>query len=402
VILGRARPRPLAVNAAAASLAVAVALAACTGGDPAARQPSTAGAPPSSGAAPRVPSAPTPAPAVAGAPAALTSLVERLYSGAELGRSATAATRKALDGRRPGGAAIPTGAEAKVGSWFGTPVAVVTAGEDVTLAVGPTWRLVGGWWPSLGVAAAVTGGGPRWLLAVGSDARRGQPLERSRADTLQVIGVDGKGGGGVMGIARDLWVPLSTGGKGKINSAMPVGGPEGQLATVRAATGLPIEGYAVIGFAGFIQLVDDQGGLKIVVPQTVDASHAHLVIKKGAQTLSGKEALAYARERKTLPDGDLGRSRHQGEVLLAAAVQAKLAGPGAIPAALTSFSKVGASDLTAEDMLTFAAALHRVNPTKVGRDVAGGPFGWAGSQSIVVLGDQARRLFASFDDGNLS
>ena len=46
------------------------------------------------------------------------------------------------------------------------------------------------------------------MLAIGSDARPGQPLERTRADVLQVIGIDGSGGGGVMGLARDLWVPL--------------------------------------------------------------------------------------------------------------------------------------------------------------------------------------------------
>ena len=144
------------------------------------------------------------------------------------------------------------------------------------------------------------------------------------------------------------------------------------------------------------------GGIPILVPETVNASHARLVIEKGPQVLSGKEALAYARERKTLPDGDFGRSRHQGQLLVAAAIKAKLAGPIAVPGALTSFSTVGQSDLSAEEMLTFAAGLYRVNPTQVGRGVAAGPFGWAGSQSIVVLGDQARRLFASFADGNLS
>ncbi|GAA6524850.1 hypothetical protein IDVR_06450 [Intrasporangium sp. DVR] len=348
---------------------------------------------------------------MAGAPAQLQALIERLYSGSDLGKAANADTTKALTGRTSrgsggsggsGGSDVPPGAEAALGSWFGTPIAVVTAGKDVSLAVGPTWKLVGGWWPSLGVDEAVVGGGPRWVLAVGSDARRGQNLERSRADTLQVIGTDGAGGGGVMGIARDLWVTLSTGGKGKINSAMSLGGPEAQLRTVRTATGLPIEGYAVIGFDGFIQLVDHQGGIRIVVPETVDASHAHIVIKKGPQTLSGKQALAYARERKTLRDGDFGRSRHQGQLLLAAAVQARLAGPEAVPGALISFSDVGVSDLSAEQMLTFAAGLYRLNPTKVGRDVAAGPFGWAGAQSIVVLGEQARRLFASFEDGNLS
>ena len=240
------------------------------------------------------------------------------------------------------------------------------------------------------------------MLAIGSDARKGQPLDRTRADVLQVIGVDGKGGGGVMGMARDLWVPLSTGGKGKINSAMVFGGPQAQVATVKAVTGLPLEGYVVLGFSGFKKIVDDQGGLPIVIPETVVASHAkNLVIKAGPQTLSGAEALAYARERKTLPDGDFGRSRHQGEVILAAAVKAKLAGPAAIPGALTSFSAVGKSNLSAEQILTFTAGLHTLSPLQVGRGVAKGSFGTAAGQSIVVLGAEARRLFASFRDGNL-
>jgi anionic cell wall polymer biosynthesis LytR-Cps2A-Psr (LCP) family protein len=172
---------------------------------------------------------------------------------------------------------------------------------------------------------------------------------------------------------------------------------------VKNVTGLPIEGYVVLGFTGFKQVVDEQGGIPIVIPKTVVASHARdMVIKAGPQTLTGAQALAYARERKTLPDGDFGRSRHQGEVILAAAIKAKLAGPIAIPAALTSFSKVGRSNLTAEQILTFTAGLHRLNPLAVGRGVAKGAFGWAGQQSIVILGGQARSLFSEFRDGNLS
>ena len=395
-MLGPARHRRVATLTA--SVATVALLASCTGdseppatGNRVGTTTTTAGTPPATAGSP-----------VEGAPADLASLLERLYGGADLGDAANAETAKSLNGRTAPGSSVPTGAKAAVGSWFDTPIAVVTAGDDVTLAVGPTWQVVGGWWPSLGVKAPALGGGPRWVLALGSDARKGQNLVRSRADTLQVVGLDGEGGGGVMGMARDLWVPLSTGGKGKINSAMALGGPTAQLDTVRKATGLPIEGYAVIGFEGFKQLIDDQGGIPIVVPETVNASHARLVIEKGPQVLSGKEALAYARERKTLPDGDFGRSRHQGQLLVAAAIKAKLAGPIAVPGALTSFSTVGQSDLSAEEMLTFAAGLYRVNPTQVGRGVAAGPFGWAGSQSIVVLGDQARRLFASFADGNLS
>lgn len=396
----RPHDRPHRALAGIAALCIAsTVIAGCTS------EP-TAGAPAATTSTPTAqPSQTATAPSagtVEGAPPALSDVVERLYSGDDLGPAANRSTTQALAGRTAPTSTIPDGASAALGTWSDTPIAVVSAGDDVTLAVGPKWRVVGGWWPSIGLDAPVLGDGPRWVLALGSDARRGQELTRARADTLQVIGLDGKGGGGIVGLPRDLWVTLSTGGKGKINSAMSSGGPKAQLDTVRRATGLPIEGYAVIGFDGFTQLVDDLGGLPIVIPETVNLSHARITITKGPHRLTGRQALAYARERKSLPDGDFGRSRHQGQLILAAAVQAKLAGPPAFTDALTSFSKTGRSDLSAEEILTFVAGLYQLNPTKVGRGVASGPIGTAGSQSIVVLGDQARRLFAEFKDGNLS
>ena len=396
--------RRTSTRVAVVAAATVALLASCTSsptGSPASGSASTPGSTAASGSG-GTSSAPAPGDGIAGAPAPLAALVRRVYAGGDLGAAASPTATSDLAARKA--TALPAGATASVGSWMGTPVAVVTAGDDVTLAVGPTWKVVGGWWPSLGVDRPSLGPkGPRWVLAIGSDARPGQPLERTRADVLQVIGQDGSGGGGVMGMARDLWVPLTTGGKGKINSAMVFGGPSAQVATVRRVTGLPVQGYVVIGFTGFTKVVDEQGGIPIVIPKTVVASHArNMVIKAGPQTLTGKEALAYARERHTLPDGDFGRSRHQGEVILAAAIKAKLAGPIAIPKALTSFSKVGRSNLDAEQILTFTAGLHTLNPLKVGRGVAKGAFGWAGQQSIVVLGAEARRLFAQFRDGNLA
>jgi LCP family protein required for cell wall assembly len=387
--------RPLArLAAGAAALAL---LTACTSGAPTA--PTTSSAAPTRSAV-----ATTPATSqIQGAPAELGALIERLYGGADLGDGASRAAAGALKGR--GKATGPVTGKATLGKWQGQQVAVVVVNDDVTLAVaekGDAWRVVGGWWPSLDVARPSLGDGPRWVLALGSDARRGQLLDRSRADTIQVVGTDGAGGGGVMGMARDLWVPLSTGGKGKLNSAMVLGGPSAQLKTVRAVTGLPIEGYVVIDFTGFKKVIDEQGGIPIVIPKRINLSHAKMVLEKGPQVLSGAQALAYARERKTLPDGDFGRSRHQGEILLAAAIKARLAGPGAIPGAMTSVDRNAKTDLDATAMLTYLARFYRIDPTKVGRGVAQGSFGWAGSQSIVVLGRQAKDLFTQFKDGNLS
>ena len=357
--------------ASLAVVALLVPLAACSGdAEPAAPAATTA-----TSAAP----SPTPTPdvVVTGADAKLTAVVEKLYAG------------------RTGIAA-----KATTGTWKSEKVAVVTAGDDVTLAVGPQWKVVGGWWPSLGKATPQLGKGPRFVLLVGSDARPDQKLKGTRADTLQVLGIDGKGGGGVMGIARDVWAPMPGGGKAKINAAYALGGGAGQVRSVRAVTGLPVSGFVATGFKGFTAIVNESGGIPITVPKTV--SMGKTIIEAGKRVLSGKEALAYARERKSLPDGDFGRSRHQGDLLLAAAVKARLAGVGIVPGQMTIVSRNAESDLSAAEALTFAAAFYRLNPLKVGHTVAKGSIGTsADGQSIVLIDAAARQAFASFRDGRL-
>lgn len=320
----------------------------------------------------------TPDVVVRGADASLATLVRKLYAG-KTGVEATATT----------------------GTWKTEQVAVVTAGDDVTLAVGPRWKVVGGWWPSLGKATPQLGRGPRFLLVVGTDARRSEPLAGSRGDTLQVIGVDGKGGGGVMGIPRDTWAPLPGGGSGKINAAFAYGGGAGQVASVRKVTGLPVEGYVATGFKGFTAIVDQSGGVPMEIAKKIVFLHK-LTIPSGKQSLSGKQALAYARERKSLANGDFGRSAHQGEILLAAAVAARLSGVWAIPKEMSVVSRNAVTDLSAADALTFVASFYRLDPRRVGHEVAVGSIGTsADGQSIVKVSSSARSLFARFRDGRL-
>jgi LCP family protein required for cell wall assembly len=363
------RTRPVALVLASATLLVA-----CT----AAPEPdasSSGSASPSTSASPS-PSA-TPDVVVRGADAPLAALVRKVYAGKK-GVKATAT----------------------MGTWKSEKVAVVTAGDDVTLAVGPDWKVVGGWWPSLGKGADL-GKGPRFVLVVGSDARPDEPLKGSRGDTLQVLGIDGKGGGGVMGIPRDTWVTMPGGGSAKINAAFSYGGGAGQLASVRKLTGLPVEGYVATGFKGFKAIVNQSGGLQMEIAKKIVFLHS-LTIPSGKQSLSGKEALAYARERKSLPNGDFGRSAHQGDMLLAAAVAARLSGVGAIPKEMTVVSRNAVTDLSAEDALTFVASFYRLDPRKVGRDVAVGSIGTSSDgQSIVKVNSSARAVFARFRDGRL-
>ena len=121
-----------------------------------------------------------------------------------------------------------------MGSWQGTPIAVVAHEGDVTLLVKDTaWTVVGGWWPSLKTAAVPVA--TTRILAVGSDARPNQTPEKCRADALHIIGVDAKGVGGMVGMPRDAYVPLSTGGSDKVNAALVYGGANGIVRTIEQA-----------------------------------------------------------------------------------------------------------------------------------------------------------------------
>jgi polyisoprenyl-teichoic acid--peptidoglycan teichoic acid transferase len=339
-----------------------------------------------------------------GIPADLAAIIKPLYLGGQVASSPSAA--KVLGGRKPVKVAghPPVVASGALGTWKGVPIAVVTSGKDVTLAVkAPSWRVVGGWWPSLGVSAPSLGGSPRRVLLIGSDARPGERVDGSRGDSLHIVGFDGHGGGGVLGIPRDSYVPLATGGQGKINSALMFGGPKAQLGTVASVSGVPLEGYLLTGFDGFQRLIAGLGGLPVNVPVAVKDSFSGANLRAGANKLNGGQALAYGRARHGVDGGDFGRSANQGRMIMAAAGFAKLVGPAKLPGILAKAAPGIGTSMSAEQVLTFAAAALVTDPKKVNNRVVIGGFGWTSDgQSIVRLDANARRMFADIRDGNLS
>lgn len=391
----------VSTRAVGASLVAALVVAGCSGDIQEAPGRTTARPAPPPDRAIATTSAPTsvapdgPEVTVDGVPEPVRELVTQLYRGEQPPAADDVAAALA-------GAEVPDGpveVSGVTGTWDGTPYAVLTAGDDLTLAVGPDdrWRVVGGVWPSLGVAEPALGG-PRHVLLIGSDAReqQGQRVDRLRADSLQVVGVDGTGGGGVLGIARDAWVPMPKGGYAKINQAMVQAGPEGQLETVARVTGLPLEGYVLVGFEGFKAFVDEWGGVRIDAPRAFDT------FKEGEQRLTGYWLLRWARHRKTLPGGDFDRSFHQGLVLAAMGLKVRADGPLGLPEVLDLVQQHMQTDLDAEAVITLAAWAYLADPGRFGHEVAKGSFDWsADGQSIVRLDDAARASFEDFADGNL-
>ncbi|WP_195909075.1 LCP family protein [Microlunatus sp. Gsoil 973] len=321
----------------------------------------------------------------------LAELATALYSGNDV--RTTAATAILEQRRRPNtDEVVVTGS---AGRWRGTPVGVLAHGDDLTFAVQRRegWTVVAGRWPSLGLHA-LSAGDRQFALIIGSDARekQGESITRSRGDTLHVCGVDGRGGAAIVGIPRDSWIDGE-----KINAAMVFGGPAGQTAAVAKLTGLPVDHYVVTGFLGFQRLVRAIGGVTVDSPGIPGRG-----IPKGVVRLKPEKALQFARERHMLPNGDFGRSANQQRLLAGLVLAMKTLGPTRFGSLVNAASRLTETNLPAENALQYAAWAWTIRPSKVGRAVATGGFGWRGSQSVVLLGSHAQTIFKDFADGNLS
>jgi LCP family protein required for cell wall assembly len=371
-------------------LAAPLTVAACSGDKPKAASNTTAPSSTTTTAAP-----PPPKATGRGLPADLLATVTSVYVGGKVRTTSAAAAVLAKRALVTADVAVTGG----VGTWRGTPIAVVAHEGDVTLLVkDSSWTVVGGWWPSLKTAAVPVP--TTRILAVGSDARPNQTPEKCRADALHIIGVDNQGVGGMVGVPRDAYVPLSTGGSDKINAALVYGGANGIVRTIEKATGVPIDGFLLTGFKGFRAIVDGVGGIPYVSKVMLKSDGGQLLVRVGKNILNGSTGLGLARERHSLPNGDFGRSANQGAILQAGMAVAKAKGPAGLPRLLTVIGANVQTDLTATTALTLAASVFRT-ARPVPNQVAQGGVGTKGGASVVLLNSSARALFADMKDGRL-
>ena len=231
---------------------------------------------------------------------------------------------------------------------------------------------------------------PMVVLVIGSDARPDRSVSRSRADSIHLVGVDpATGRASVLGIPRDAWVPIPGFGTDKINAALVRGGPELLVSTVERLADGPIDAYVLTGFEGFQAVVDAVGGLDIVVPFPIEDRFARADFDRGPEHLSGREALAFARARHALPNGDFGRSLNQGRLLIAAvsAIRDQLARRGTV--ALVPWMLAGAghlrSDLRLQEMVGLALAAAATRGRDVTNAVATGHVATVAGKSVVLL-----------------
>jgi LCP family protein required for cell wall assembly len=216
-------------------------------------------------------------------------------------------------------------------------------------------------------------------LLVGSDSREGLSAkerkdlgtgtaEGRRTDTIMLLHT-GSGPNLLMSLPRDSIVDIpGVGEDQKINAAYAYGGPELLVETIESETGIRVDSYIEIGFAGFVNVVDAVGGIEICPKEAMNDPQANnLDIKKGCQEADGVTALGYARSRKTSALGDIDRARRQREVV--GAVGSEAASPWSVinPLRYARLNSAGAESLAVGkdtgpiDTARFAWAMTRVS-----------------------------------------
>ncbi|MFC6707513.1 LCP family protein [Flexivirga alba] len=237
--------------------------------------------------------------------------------------------------------------------------------------------------------AALTSGGhekanasghtPINLLVIGSDTRSssadcaiGGDCSASSAtstkatsasangDVLMVVHISAdRSNATVMSIPRDTMITVpackdaATGAAetphtDRINSTLQYGA-DCTSAAVHQLTGVPIDHFLVIDFAGVVKMSDAIGGVPVCVNNNVYDPYSHLKLAKGTHTLQGKAALEFLRTRHGFGDGgDIGRTVAQHIFLSSMLREMKSASTLANPVKVVKLADAATSAVTVD------------------------------------------------------
>ncbi|MDR6939952.1 LCP family protein [Arcanobacterium hippocoleae] len=185
-------------------------------------------------------------------------------------------------------------------------------------------------------------GQPLNILILGSDTRTGlagyenSHITGMRSDTTMLVHISAdRTRVDVVSIPRDTLVDIPscalpngkrTNAKSDtmFNSAFTIGGSTGDvsaaatctLQTVEQLSGVLIDGFVVVNFNSFRDVVNTIGGVEMCFNRNIRDPKAALEISAGCHTLDGDQALGFARARYSVGDGsDLSRIGRQQELV---------------------------------------------------------------------------------------
>jgi LCP family protein required for cell wall assembly len=239
---------------------------------------------------------------------------------------------------------------------------------------------------------------PTFFLAVGNDERSGEAA--GRGDALHLIGVNPtQGAATILDFPRDLGVPLPGHGTDKITHAFAYGGLPLDAQVVGELVGVAVPYAVTTNFDGFAAMIDEMGGIDIVIPAPMHDPYSGAYFDAGPRHLSGDEALRFSRDRHDFPLDDVKRTENQGLVIVSALATLQRQNPGAagtlrLLATLGRHAQLQGVSLL--DLYRLGRLALGIDPAKIRNVVV--PTLDIGGTTVLGLDPAAHDLFADFAD----
>lgn len=147
------------------------------------------------------------------------------------------------------------------------------------------------------------------------DSEKGKDLERSDVNMIATVNPVTKQ---VLltSIPRDAYVPLARNGEMDKLTHTGIYGVDETINTVEGWLDIDLSYYVKVNFSGVVDVINAIGGIDVYSPESfVPEKRKQFTVQKGWNHMTGKEALAFARERHALKNGDASRVLNQQRVV---------------------------------------------------------------------------------------
>ncbi|MCX5193755.1 LCP family protein [Streptomyces sp. NBC_00249] len=264
------------------------------------------------------------------------------------------------------------------------------------------------------------------ILVLGSDSRAGAnadldhgDVSGARSDTAMLVHIpEGRARATAVSIPRDTLItrPECKDGEGKtvpeanrvmFNSVYSVAGPACVVKTVEQMSGIRLDHFVEVDFAGFKGLVDALGGVTVTLDRPMSGAKGGLKLDAGTHRLNGTDSLKFVRTRYGYGDGsDLGRIGLQQQFMLAMLSEIKKQDAFGNPARLYKLADAGTKSLTTDSDLAsltalsdFAQSMKGVDPGTMETIMLPVAYDKVDRNRVVVAQPQASQLWEALRTG---
>ncbi len=244
-----------------------------------------------------------------------------------------------------------------------------------------------------------------YLMIVGTDARPGETVEKTRGDAIHIFAYNPTlKQGSLIGFPRDSYVTTPSGDKRKLTEVMSTAGPQAFMETLNSLTGLKMTRYMLTGFDGMKKMVDGIGGINVQVKPAMNDTYSGATFKEGWFQFNGNAALAFSRARKTLPGGDFDRSANQNKLMLFGLSRLRESTDNirALLNYVLVIRKYTVTNLKPGDLMYYAQVARSIDPATIKtRVITGTPETINGSEVIQLDENLLKTTSADLQDGVL-